>query len=80
MGKAIGQISDPEPGRRGGDQGRAPLSALKRPCGRTVMVLSPSMNCQVSVPCIRASCAASSSGASGAPCAWMEPGLASSLP
>ncbi len=30
-----------------------PLSALNRPCGCTAIVLSPSMNCQVSVPCTR---------------------------
>lgn len=32
-----------------------PLPALKRPCGRTVMISSPFMRRQLSVPCKRAS-------------------------
>ena len=58
----------------------SPLSALNRPYGCTGIVLSPSMKVQVSVPCMRHSCARSCSGVSGAPCSWTYSGLPTNLP
>ncbi len=67
LGEAIRKPGDAEPRYSGGGESGA-VVRLEPPLRMNGDRLVAVMNCQVSVPCMSASCVKSSSGVSGAPC------------